>query len=112
MRPEYRSGLCPIFEPRTTNHEKRGRFLMIGKRIRQIKRYRDVAKVLARHGFGFMVEEMGLSHMLSLPKRLFTDIEEIDPLTVGERIRQVIEELGPTYVKIGQIASTRSDIIS
>jgi len=84
---------------------------MFGKRIRHIKRYRDVAKVLTRHGFGFFVEEMGLSHMLSLPKRLFTNTEEIDALTFGEHIRQVIEELGPTYVKIGQIASTRADII-
>jgi len=84
---------------------------MFGKRIRHIKRYRDVAKVLTRHGFGFFVEEIGLLHMLSLPKRLFTDTEKIDPMTVGERIRQVIEELGPTYVKIGQIASTRADII-
>jgi len=84
---------------------------MIGKRIRHIKRYRDVAKVLARHGFGFFVEEIGLLHMLSLPKRLFTDMEEIDSISVGERIRQVIEELGPTYVKIGQIASTRADVI-
>ena len=85
---------------------------MIGKRIRHIKRYRDVAKVLARHGFGYVVEEMGLLHMLSLPKRLFTDTEKGDPISMGERIRQVIEELGPTYVKIGQIASTRADIIS
>jgi len=84
---------------------------MIGKRIRHIKRYRDVAKVLARHGFGFFVEEMGLLHMLSLPKRLFTDTEEMDPMSFGERIRLVIEELGPTYIKIGQIASTRADII-
>jgi ubiquinone biosynthesis protein len=84
---------------------------MIGKRIRHIKRYRDVAKVLARHGFGFFVEEMGLIHMLSLPKRIFTDTEDSDPMSVGERIRQVLEELGPTYVKIGQIASTRADII-
>lgn len=84
---------------------------MIGKRIRHIKRYRDVAKVLARHGFGFFVEEMGLLHMLSLPKRLFTDTEEMDPMSSGERIRLVIEELGPTYIKIGQIASTRADII-
>ena len=38
---------------------------MFGKRIRHIKRYRDVAKVLTRHGFGFFVEEMGLLHMLS-----------------------------------------------
>ncbi|HWQ40694.1 MAG TPA: 2-polyprenylphenol 6-hydroxylase [Desulfosporosinus sp.] len=84
---------------------------MIGKRIRHIKRYRDVAKVLARHGFGFFVEEIGLLHMLSLPKRLFTDRDEVDPMSVGQRIRQVIEELGPTYVKIGQIASTRADVI-
>lgn len=84
---------------------------MIGKRIRHIKRYRDVAKVLARHGFGFFVEEIGLLHMLSLPKRLFTETEEMDPMSVGERIRLVIEELGPTYIKIGQIASTRADII-
>lgn len=84
---------------------------MFGKRIRHIKRYRDVAKVLTHHGFGLFVEEMGLLNMLSLPKRLFTDTEKIDPVTVGARIRQVIEELGPTYVKIGQIASTRADII-
>lgn len=84
---------------------------MIGKRIRHLKRYRDVAKVLARHGFGYFVEEIGLLHMLSLPKRLFTDTEQIDPLSIGERIRQVIEELGPTYIKIGQIASTRADVI-
>jgi ubiquinone biosynthesis protein len=67
--------------------------------------------VLTRHGFGFFVEEIGLLHMLSLPKRLFTNTEETDPMTIGGRIRQVIEELGPTYVKIGQIASTRADII-
>lgn len=84
---------------------------MLGKRIRHLKRYRDVAKVLARHGFGYFIEEIGLLHMLSLPKRLFKDMEVIDPKSMGERIRQVIEELGPTYVKIGQIASTRADII-
>ena len=96
-----KSGIC----------ERRGRYQMMGKRIRHIKRYRDVAKVLARHGFGYVVEEMGLSHMLSLPKRLFTNTEKMDSLSLGERIRKVIEELGPTYIKIGQIASTRADII-
>lgn len=91
--------------------EYKGDLQMLGKRIRHLKRYRDVAKVLARHGFGFFVEEIGLLHMLSLPKRLFKDMEEIDTKSVGERIRQVIEELGPTFVKIGQIASTRGDVI-
>ncbi len=86
---------------------------MIGKRIRHLSRYRVVASVLARHGFGFLVEEIGLLHMLSLPRRLFTDREqeETDPKSIGQRLREVCEELGPTYVKMGQMASTRPDLI-
>lgn len=86
---------------------------MIGKRIRHLNRYRMVASVLARHGFGFLVEEIGLFHMLSLPRRLFTDRkrEEADPKSIGQRIREVCEELGPAYVKMGQMASTRPDLI-
>ncbi|MHB1406651.1 MAG: ABC1 kinase family protein [Desulfitobacteriaceae bacterium] len=84
---------------------------MLGKRIRHLGRYRDVAAVLVRHGFGLVVEELGLSQLLSLPIRLFREREEPDPKSVGERVRRVIEELGPTFIKIGQIASTRPDVI-
>lgn len=85
---------------------------MIGRRIRHINRYREVATVLARHGFGLILEEMGLTNLLSLPKRLFfRNHEEIDSQTIGERLRHALEELGPTYVKLGQIASTRPDIL-
>ena len=84
---------------------------MIGRRIRHINRYREVASVLARHGFGLILEEMGLINLLSLPKRIFRTEEEVDPQTLGERLRIALEELGPTYVKMGQIASTRPDIL-
>lgn len=84
---------------------------MIGRRIRHINRYREVASVLARHGFGLILEEMGLINLLSLPKRIFRIEEEVDPQTLGARLRKAIEELGPTYVKMGQIASTRPDIL-
>ncbi|WP_434512128.1 ABC1 kinase family protein [Desulfitobacterium sp. AusDCA] len=84
---------------------------MIGRRIRHLNRYREVASVLARHGFGLILEEMGLTNLLSLPKRIFTRQEEIDPQSMGERLRFALEELGPTYVKLGQIASTRPDIL-
>ncbi|MHB1653466.1 MAG: ABC1 kinase family protein [Desulfitobacteriaceae bacterium] len=86
---------------------------MIGKRIRHLSRYRVVASVMARHGLGFLVEEIGLLHTLSLPRRLFTkaDNEAIDPKSIGQRMREVCEELGPTFVKIGQLASTRTDLI-
>jgi ubiquinone biosynthesis protein len=84
---------------------------MIGRRIRHINRYREVATVLARHGFGLIVEEMGLINLLSLPKRVFHKDEEVDPQTIGKRLKKALEELGPTYVKMGQIASTRPDIL-
>lgn len=85
---------------------------MIGRRIRYMGRYREIAVALARHGFGFVVEELGLRSMLSLPKRLVTGTEPPDPKTYGERIRMVLEDLGPTFIKLGQIASTRSDLFS
>lgn len=84
---------------------------MIGRRIRHINRYREVASVFARHGFGLILKEMGLINLLSLSKRLFRLEEEVDPQTMGERLRKALEELGPTYVKLGQIASTRPDIL-
>jgi ubiquinone biosynthesis protein len=66
---------------------------------------------LTRHGFGFVVEEMDIFHLLSIPERMGWTSAKADRKTVGERIRHVIEELGPTFVKLGQIASTRSDLI-
>lgn len=85
---------------------------MIGRRIRHLGRYREIAVALTRHGFGFVVEELGLRSMLSLPKRLVTGTGPPDPKTYGERIRMVLEDLGPTFIKLGQIASTRSDLFS
>lgn len=53
-----------------------------------------------------------MHEFLSLPKRLFAkNTEEIHMKTTGERIRLFLEELGPTFVKLGQIASTRPDLV-
>ncbi len=65
---------------------------------------------LMRHGFGYMVEEMGLFHILSLPVRWISHTEP-ESISLGERIRRVLEDLGPAFVKFGQLASTRSDLL-
>lgn len=83
---------------------------MISRRIRHVHRYREVATVLARNGFGLILEEMGLINLISFSKRILQKEEE-DSKTLGQRLRKALEELGPTYVKIGQIASTRPDIL-
>lgn len=79
-------------------------------RLRHAGRYREIAMALMRHGFGYMVEEMGLFHVLSMPVR-WSSREQPETITLGERIRRVLEDLGPAFVKLGQLASTRSDLL-
>ena len=84
---------------------------MFGKRIRQLGRYREIVTVLARHGFDLAIKEIGLGQLILLPKRWGKHKLNMDKLSIGERIRMAFEELGPTFIKLGQIASTRPDIV-
>lgn len=81
------------------------------KRIRQLQRYRDIVIALVRHGFGFLVEESDLLLRLRIPIRRFQVDDDTDRKSLGLRIKDVVEVLGPTFIKLGQIASTRSDLL-
>ncbi|SES91666.1 ubiquinone biosynthesis protein [Salinibacillus kushneri] len=87
--------------------------LIFEKRVRHLQRYREIATAFSRNGFGFLVRELGMDTILSLPKRLFIHDKEkeVHIKTRGERVRLFLEELGPTFIKLGQIASTRPDLI-
>ena len=83
--------------------------------VRTFARIRVIAQVLSKHGFGHFVDRLQLSRYLPSADwfRREKDVEEpaIDPLiAVGQRLVRVCEELGPTFIKLGQIASTRPDI--
>ncbi|WP_042457312.1 ABC1 kinase family protein [Neobacillus dielmonensis] len=85
---------------------------MIKKRIRHLGRSRDIVYAFTRHGFGYVMKELGLLDLLAVPKRIFLEGNKtISSKSTGERIRLFLEDLGPTFIKIGQIASTRPDII-
>ncbi len=84
---------------------------MFGKQLRHINRYREIATVLANQGFGYLIEEMDLLQKIPFRERLWIKPSEANSTDLGERIRIVLQELGPTYIKLGQIASTRSDIL-
>lgn len=76
------------------------------------RRYREIARALARHGFGVLVHDLGLGDLLGFYRRArIGRFDEEDMVFLPERIRQVLEDLGPTFVKIGQFLSTRSDVI-
>lgn len=80
-----------------------------GKRIRQLQRYRTIASAFARNGFGYVSDEIGKTERFRFIWR--TERQDIQAKTVGVRIRLLLEELGPTFVKLGQIASTRPDLV-
>ncbi|KQN98815.1 ABC transporter [Paenibacillus sp. Leaf72] len=80
-----------------------------GKRIRQLQRYRTIVTAIARNGLGYVSDGIGARDRLRFIRK--PEQEEIQTRSVGERIRTLLEELGPTFVKLGQIASTRPDLI-
>ena len=74
--------------------------------VRDLERLRQIAGVLAVHGFGEVVDRTGLSTLIPGRKR-----QEGGRMPAGIRLRKVLEDLGPSFVKLGQIMSTRPDLI-
>lgn len=72
-------------------------------------RYSEIAEVLGRHGVGFLAAAVGISAWL--PTRRNSADGAGQHRTVPERLRLALEELGPTFVKLGQLLSTRPDLL-
>jgi len=69
-------------------------------------RYKEILKILTKNGFGF------ISDILLKGRHIpFYILKSHDYMGAGERIRKTLEELGPTFIKLGQLLSTRADLI-
>lgn len=82
--------------------------------LRNLSRTRQIATVLLHHGFGDVLERMRLGTFVRLGKRMLFWWRAQEPAprwTRGERIRMTLESLGPTFIKFGQVLSTRPDLI-
>jgi len=83
--------------------------LLIRAKDAHFQRYRQIAETLARHGFGFLLSALGLDRFLPFQHDLSGKSSEA--LTPPQHIRASLEELGPTFIKLGQLLSTRPDLL-
>ena len=80
----------------------------ISRPIRHLRRYRHILTVFSRHGFGF-----ALSHLPAEPLWLrdLYPFPSQEPSSLPVHFREALEELGPSFVKLGQMLSTRPDLL-
>ncbi|MBI5893870.1 MAG: AarF/ABC1/UbiB kinase family protein [Deltaproteobacteria bacterium] len=87
-------------------------FLRFHMTYKSIQRLRQIVSVFIKHGFYPLMERIHLHRLISLPQRLFgKKAGEKEAVSFAVRLRLAFEELGPTFIKLGQILSTRPDML-
>ena len=89
-------------------------WIPFGRRFREIGRLGHVLSVLTKHGFGWLVVSLHLDRFVPFRKRLLKRREKVTEETaptIAARIANVLQELGPTYVKLGQVLCSRQDLL-
>lgn len=86
----------------------------LGRTYRHFNRYSQIVGALVKYGFGDLIERLNIDQFLAAVLNM---VSEKSPMPVharqssAARIRMALEELGPTYIKLGQLLSTRPDFV-
>jgi ubiquinone biosynthesis protein len=85
----------------------------VERTYRHVQRYRQILTVLFKYGFGDLIVALNIEQYLEIGLQMISRKrrEKIETLSRAVRARMVLEELGPTFLKMGQILSTRPDLL-
>lgn len=77
-----------------------------------IKRFQEIAYTLAKYGFTDLLDFLHIDQALGFAKKMGLVSKEFALFSRAQRLRLAAEELGPTFIKLGQILSTRDDLLA
>ncbi|MFP4686747.1 MAG: ABC1 kinase family protein [bacterium] len=85
--------------------------LGINRKIGDLQRLQEIIKILVKHGYGHYIRVLNLDHYLPFGDKIFKKVEPETEIPGPDRLRIMLEELGPTFVKFGQLLSLRTDVV-
>ncbi|HZW68345.1 MAG TPA: AarF/ABC1/UbiB kinase family protein [Pseudogracilibacillus sp.] len=84
---------------------------MFQTRVRHHRRYQEITNTFIKNGFSHILFRLGLTDRPSGRKAAITGTADDNLTDIGMKLRSALQSLGPTFIKLGQIASSRRDIV-
>lgn len=109
---EY-TGDRPAAPPGAREYDRAMTINPVSRRVQHVHRYAQVLEVLARHGFADLSQKLGLGSLIDRGRAVIgaSPRPHHEHVPVAARLRLVMQDLGPTFVKLGQVMSTRADLV-